>query len=344
MFSFGNPQYLFLLLFVPVVLGLFLLSRHARTKKLKKYGNLLILQQQMPTASRYTPWIRISLELLAFVLIVVMLARPLAKTEQELKTVKVQGSEVVVAVDLSNSMLASTTEDVDGMSRLQRTKHVVEKLFERLENDKVGLVVFAGDAFVQMPLTNDFSAAKHYLNSLSTNMIDNQGTAIGAAIETSMSLFSDNPQCQKSIVLITDGENHEDDAEQSVRAAKDAGVIVNVVGVGSAKAMPIPWQGGYLTTENGQVVTTAFNESAAMNLAKIGDGVYVSANNTAVVDILDDQLKKAKKTNMEKKVFTPANEQFPVVAWMVLALLVVSLFVTDKKISWLMNTNFFSKK
>ena len=175
-------------------------------------------------------------------------------------------------------------------------------------------------------------------------MIDNQGTAIGAAIETSMSLFSDNPQCQKSIVLITDGENHEDDAEQSVRAAKDAGVIVNVVGVGSAKAMPIPWEGGYLTTENGQVVTTAFNESAAMNLAKIGDGVYVSANNTAVVDILDDQLKKAKKTNMEKKVFTPANEQFPVVAWMVLALLVVSLFVTDKKISWLMNTNFFSKK
>ena len=184
MFSFGNPQYLFLLLLVPVVLGLFLLSRHARTKKLKKYGNLLILQQQMPTASRYTPWIRISLELLAFVLIVVMLARPLAKTEQELKTVKVQGSEVVVAVDLSNSMLASTTEDVDGMSRLQRTKHVVEKLFERLENDKVGLVVFAGDAFVQMPLTNDFSAAKHYLNSLSTNMIENQGTAIGAAIET----------------------------------------------------------------------------------------------------------------------------------------------------------------
>lgn len=343
MFSFGNPKILFLLFLLPVVFGLFMLSRIAREKKLKKFGNLEVLQGQMPDASRYLPWIKISIELLLIAVVVVILARPRAKGTSSLTSKKVQGSEIVVAMDISNSMLASSTNSEDGISRLQRAKFIVEKLFDRLQNDKVGLVVFAGDAYVQMPITNDFSSAKMFLNSLSTNMVSNQGTAIGAAIETSMGMFSNNPKCQKSIVLITDAENHEDDAIEMAKAAKSKGVDIEVVGVGDSKPMPIPMGNGTYMQYEGQVVQTAFNEQAAQEIAKVGTGVYVSGNNANAVDILSDQLKKAKKTNMDKKVFSPNDEQFPVFAWMALLLLVVDIMVSEKKISWLTKTNLFGK-
>uniref|UniRef100_UPI003FEE8483 vWA domain-containing protein n=1 Tax=Candidatus Limisoma sp. TaxID=3076476 RepID=UPI003FEE8483 len=198
MFSLGNPKILFLLLLIPAMFGLFLLARKARTKKLKRYGRLDVVLGQIPDASRYTPWIKIGVELLLVAVVIVILARPRAKGSSPLPSKKVQGSEIVVAMDISNSMLASSTKDADGISRLQQAKFIVEKLFDRMTNDKVGLVVFAGDAYVQMPITNDFSSAKMFLNSLSTNMVSNQGTAIGAAIETSMVLFSTNPKCQTS--------------------------------------------------------------------------------------------------------------------------------------------------
>ena len=196
MFSFGNPKILFLLLLIPAMFGLFLLARKARTKKLKRYGRLDVVLGQIPDASRYTPWIKIGVELLLVAVVIVILARPRAKGSSTLTSKKVQGSEIVVAMDISNSMLASSTNDADGISRLQQAKFIVEKLFDRMTNDKVGLVVFAGDAYVQMPITNDFSSAKMFLNSLSTNMVSNQGTAIGAAIETSMGLFSNNPNAR----------------------------------------------------------------------------------------------------------------------------------------------------
>ncbi len=343
MFSFGNPKILFLLFLLPVIFGLFMLSRLAREKKLKRFGNLEVLQGQMPDASRYLPWIKISIELLLVAVVVVILARPRAKGSSSLTNKKVQGSEIVVAMDISNSMLASSTNSEDGISRLQRAKFIVEKLFDRLQNDKVGLVVFAGDAYVQMPITNDFSSAKMFLNSLSTNMVSNQGTAIGAAIETSMGMFSNNPKCQKSIVLITDAENHEDDAIEMAKTAKSKGVDIEVVGVGDSKPMPIPMGNGTYMQYEGQVVQTAFNEQVAQEIAKVGTGVYVSGNNSNAVDILSDQLKKAKKTNMDKKVFSPNDEQFPVFAWMALLLLVVDIMVSEKKISWLTKTNLFGK-
>lgn len=344
MFSFGYPKLLFLLFLLPVVFGLFLLARRAREKKLKKFGNVAVLQSQMPEVSSYTPWIKISLQLLALAMVVIILARPRAKMETSASNIKVQGSEIVIAIDISNSMLASSTDDPSGVSRLQRAKFLVEKLIDRFQNDKVGLVVFAGDAYVQSPVTDDFSSAKLFLSSLSPEMVSNQGTAIGAAVDMAMSLFSDNPQCQKSIVLITDGENHEDDAVQMAKSAHEKGVEIDVVGVGTATAMQIPMgDGTYLTDGSGQVVKTAFNEAAAMEIAKAGSGVYVSAGNSDAVDILDDQLKKAKKTNMERKVFSPNEEQFPVFAWVAMLLLIVEVLISDKKISWLKNTNFFGK-
>lgn len=345
MFSFGYPQLLILLLLLPILFGLYVLTRKARNKKLKQFGQLPVLNLQMPEVSRYTPWIKISLELLLVAVIVVILARPRAKGEASASTVNVQGSEVVVALDISNSMLASSTEDPKGISRLQRSKFLVEKLIDKFENDKVGIVVFAGDAYLQLPVTDDFSSAKLFLNSLSPSLISNQGTAIGAAIDLSMTAFSENPQCQKSIVLITDGENHEDDAVRAAKTAKEKGVEIDVVSVGTSKPMAMPLgDGTFLTDENGQAAMTACNEEMAMDIAKIGTGVYVSANNSDAVDILADQIAKAKKANMQKKIFTPNDEQFPVFAWIALALLIIDLLVSDKKISWLINTNFFGKQ
>lgn len=344
MFSFGYPILLFLLFAVPVLFGLFLLSRKARTKKLKKFGSLSVLDGLMPEVSKYTPWIKISIQLFLAVVVIVMLARPRAKGLSTMNNVNVQGSEVVIALDISNSMLASSTDKPDGISRLQRAKFLVEKLIDRLGNDRVGLVVFAGDAYVQLPMTNDFGSAKLFLNTLSPSAISNQGTAIGAAVDLSMSVFSSDPKCQKTIVLITDGENHEDDALAAVKAAKEKGVEINVVGVGTEKPMAIPLgDGTYLTDEDGQAAMTAFNETAAMEIAKAGTGVYVAANNSDAVDVLDNQIKKAKKTNMQKKIFSPADEQFPVFAWIALILLIADVLISDKKISWLVNTNFFGK-
>ena len=344
MFSFGYPHMLVLLAIIPVLFGLFVWSRKAREKKLKKFGQLSVLSQLMPDVSRYTPWIKIGLELVLILVIVVMLARPRAKTGVTSSNMKVQGSEVVIALDISNSMRASSTDDVDGISRLQQSKFLVQKLFDRLRNDKVGLVVFAGDAFVQMPVTDDFSSAKLFLNSLSTDMIPNQGTAIGAAIDMSMSLFSADKQCQRSIILITDGENHEDDAAKMAKAAAEKGVVINVVGAGTPKPMAIPMGNGtYLRDGNGQIAMTTFNEAAASELARIGSGVYVSANNANAVNVLDDQMKKAVKSNMERRVFSPSDEQFPVFAWVALVLLLLDILLTDQKISWLRKTNFFGK-
>ena len=344
MFSFGNPIFLVLLAAIPLLLGLFVLTRRAREKKLKKFGKPVVLQMQMPDASKYTPWIKITLQLLAVALIVVVLARPRAKGKSFDSTVTVQGSEVMIALDISNSMLASSTENTDGISRLKRSKFLVEKLIDRLENDKVGLVGFAGDAYLQMPLTTDFGSAKLFLNSLSPSMISNQGTAIGSAIDLSMTAFSSNPKCQKTIVLITDGENHEDDAVGAASAAKEKGVEIDVVGVGTAKAMAIPMgDGTFLKDGQGQIAMTSFNEPAAMKVAQEGGGVYVQASNSNAVDILDDQIRKAKKSNMQKKVFSPSEEQFPAFAWIILAVLIIDVLITDKKISWLINTNFFGK-
>lgn len=343
MFSFGNPKILFLLLLIPAFLCLFILQRRLRIKNLRKFGDLNLLKSQMPMVSDYTPWIRISLMLLAIAVIVVILARPRVRGNSTLNTKKVQGSEVVVAIDISNSMLASSTDSEKGVSRLQRTKFIVEKLFEKIADDKVGLVVFAGDAYVQMPITNDFSSAKLFLNSLSTDLVGNQGTAIGSAIEESTSLFSNDKKCQKSIILITDAENHEDDAIAMAKEAQKFGIEINVVGVGTGTPMPIRLKDGTYMTFDGQIVKTACDEKAASEIAKIGKGVYVTADNSDAVNILSDQLNKAKKTNMDKKVFSPADEQFPVFSWLALVLLITECMLSNKKISWLTKTNFFGK-
>ena len=345
MFIFANPEYLYLLILIPVILGLFLLSRMIRAKNIKKYGNPALLEAQMPDVSKYKPWIKISIQLVALALIVIILARPRAMGNSKAETINVQGIEVMVALDVSNSMLASSTDDPNGISRLQQAKLLLEKLIDKLGNDKVGLIVFAGDAYTQIPITADFVSAKMFLSNIEPSMVPTQGTAIGAAIKMAANSFTADDKIQKSIILITDGENHEDDAVEAAKDAHDKGIQINVLGVGTPKGAPIPigGKGNYMKDESGNIVITQPNEQIAQDVANAGKGIYVSGTNRDALNVLDARLKELSKSNISKNVFSPNDEQFPVFAWVALALLICDIFVLDRKISWLKNINFFSK-
>ena len=210
MFSFANPEYLYLLLLLPIVAGLFWLSQRAKAKKIAKFGRAGVVKELMPEQSKYKPWIRLTVELVLLATIVVILARPRGGAQETNTTMK--GIEVMICLDVSNSMNAASDDDAPDVSRLQRSKQVLEKLIDRITGNKVGLIVFAGNAYMQMPITGDAQSAKMYLSSINTDMVPTQGTAIGAAINMACQCFSSNPRTQKTIIVITDGENLEDDA------------------------------------------------------------------------------------------------------------------------------------
>lgn len=213
MFRFAQPEYLYLLILVPVLWGLFIYGRYRSRRNLAKYGNPSVLAPLMTDVSKYKPWIKFIFQQLAFIVIIFMLARP--QFGSKLETVKKQGVEIMIALDVSNSMMA---KDI-APNRLEKAKMMLSKLVDELDNDKIGLIVFAGDAYTQLPITSDFVSAKMFLNTINPSMVPTQGTAIGRAISTAMNSFSPNESVDKAIIVITDAENHEDDAAQMAQAA-----------------------------------------------------------------------------------------------------------------------------
>jgi Ca-activated chloride channel family protein len=344
MFDFANPHLLYLLLTCVAVAGLYVLARAARRRKLRRFGRPDVVEALMPEASRYKPAIKIVLEVLALAALVIVLARPRAgQKEQE---ARVDGIEVMIAFDVSNSMLASSSDDPAGISRLDRSRLVLEKLIDRLHNDKVGLVIFAGDAKTQLPLTTDFYSAKMYLNELQPGMIANQGTDISMAIDMAMNGFSADEDTRKAIILITDSEDHEGEAIEAAKLAKENGIQVNVVGVGSAKGAPIPMSGrsgDYLRDMQGNVVTTTINEELGKQLAEAAGGVYVNAAASSALEDLESKLDSLEKSEFNRISYTAGAEQFPTFAWLALILLVVDVLVLERKIGWLTHINFFTK-
>lgn len=344
MFDFANPHLLYLLLTCVAVAGLYALARAARRRKLRRFGRPEVVEALMPEASRYKPAIKIVLEVLALAALVIVLARPRAgQKEQE---ARVDGIEVMIAFDVSNSMLASSSDDPAGISRLDRSRLVLEKLIDRLHNDKVGLVIFAGDAKTQLPLTTDFYSAKMYLNELQPGMIANQGTDISMAIDMAMNGFSADEDTRKAIILITDSEDHEGEAIEAAKLAKENGIQVNVVGVGSAKGAPIPMSGrsgDYLRDMQGNVVTTTINEELGKQLAEAAGGVYVNAAASSALEDLESKLDSLEKSEFNRISYTAGAEQFPTFAWLALILLVVDVLVLERKIGWLTHINFFTK-
>lgn len=350
MITFANPTALYLLFIIVVIAGLFVLSRIARRNKLKRFGQLHVIRHLIPHSSRYMPTVKIVVELLAMAFLIIAIARPilpLSPSDEGDKEIS-SGIEIMICVDVSNSMRASSTADENGISRMQRAKFILEKLVDKFHNDKVGLIVFAGDAYMQLPITSDYISAKMFLNNLNPGVVPTQGTAIGAAIEMATNSFSPESEFQKAILLITDVENFEDDAIQATKQAKDAGIQVDVIGLGTATPVRIPIDdnaSSYMIDNDGTEAKTAINEELGEKIAKAGNGIYISGNASDAVNQISEQL-----DDLSKKEFTritannPADELFPLCAVIALILLAIDTLLPYSKINWLTKYTFFSRK
>ena len=345
MFDFANPYLLYLLWLVPVFAGVYWLARRSRRRRLAKFGRQEVIAHLMPEASRYKPAIKITLRLIALAALVFVLARPRAGEKEHDESVA--GIEVMIAFDVSNSMLASSTDDPNGTPRLDRARLLLEKLLGRLHNDKVGLVIFAGSAKVQFPMTTDFYTAMMYLNELSPSMMTYQGTSVAEAIGMAMNGFSPDENVHKAIILITDSEDHEGDAVEAAKAAAEKGIQIDVVGLGSAKGAPIPMPGSrneYFTDREGHMVLTTLNEQLATDIAAAGKGIFVNGAASDALDRLADQLETLQKSEFKHVTYSAGAEQFPLFAWIALLFLVLDAFVLDRKNNLLKKINFFSNK
>ena len=345
MFDFAYPHLSILFLLPILIILLYWWSRHNRIIQLKKIGNLTVLSNLMPDVSKYMSNIKIILNIIIVIILVLILCRP-RHGEKEL-TNSQYGNEIFIALDVSNSMLASSTDDPNGTSRLDKAKLLLEKLITKLDNDRIGLIVFAGEAYLQLPITSDFVSAKQYIDIISTDMVPSQGTAIADAIELAMNAYSADESMHKALILITDSEDHLGDAVSMAKNAHKQNIQVNVIGLGSEKGAPIPINkesNQFLTDYNGQTITTALNIKLAQDLANAGNGIYVNANSGTAINDISKQLDKLSKSELKSVKYKASAEMFPVFAWIALILLIIDIFVLEKKINWLKNIHFFSKK
>ena len=341
MFRFADPTYLYLLAVIPVLAIIRFLTYRNQKKRLRKFGDPKLLRSLMPDVSRFRPAVKFWMLQGALALLIVMLARPQfgTKISNEQRT----GIETIIAMDISNSMLA---EDITP-SRLDRSKMMVENLVDHFTNDKIGLLVFAGDAFVQLPITSDYVSAKMFLSSIDPSMMATQGTDIARAIDMATHSFTQEEGIGKAIIVITDGEDHEGGALESAKAAKDAGMRVYVLGVGSTQGapIPIPGTGDYMKDNTGNTVMSALNEDMCRQVAQAGGGAYIHVeNNSAAQDQLDNELSKLAKKETTSTVYSEFDEQFQAVAILALLLLILEICIFDRRNPLLKRLSLFGSK
>ncbi len=340
MFRFGNSEYLWGLLIIPLLTLFFVWSRLARKKALKRYGNPEILKQLMPYVSAGRPNFKFILLMLALAFFVVGMARP--QFGSKLKKVKREGVELIIALDVSNSMMA---EDIQP-NRLERAKRAISRLLDRLKDDKIGLIVFAGDAYTQLPITTDYNSAKLFLNSINTQIVPKQGTAIGSAIDLAMKSFSPSGEANKAIIVITDGENHEDDPVAAAQRANEKDIVVHTIGMGLPQGSPIPiiknGQKDYLKDRDGNVVITKLDEQTLEKVASAGKGIYIRANNTQIgLNALFDEINKMQKEELESRVYSEYDDQFQYLFAAGIFLLLLEFVILERKNRYLKNIKLF---
>lgn len=270
----SQPIYLWLLLLVPLFFVVQVLVNNLRRRRIRRFGDETLVEAMMPSYASAKVWLRLSLFSVAFCFFVLALSRP--QRGIRLKEQQVTGAEVMIALDVSNSMLA---EDYSP-NRLERAKLAISQVSEKLRDDRIGLILFAGDSYVQIPLTSDYISARMFLNSITTGSVPVQGTAIGSAIELAMNSFSENSDKSRAIVVITDGENHEDDPIAAAKMAAEKGIRVFTIGVGSKEGtfIPLP-DGNYITDADGNNVVTRLDDETLQQIASEGGGLYVQSTN-----------------------------------------------------------------
>ena len=342
MFRFANIEMLWWLLTIPVFVVVYIIATRRKRRQLIEFGDPELMAQLMPDASKSRPIVKFSLIMVALTLLIIATARP--QYGQQEKTVKRQGIEVMVALDISNSMLA---EDVVP-NRLDRAKQILSKMIDNMVDDKVGLVVFAGEAFTQLPITCDYVSAKMFLNTISPNLIPTQGTAIGAALQTAITSFgAQDSEVGRAIILITDGENHEDDAVAAAKKAQELGIQVFVVGIGKPEGSPIPKPGtnDYFKDRAGQVVVSRLNEEMCQEIAAAGKGVYVRCDNTnTAMRAVQQELDRIATSEIETTVYADYNEQYQSFVLIALLLLVIDFFIMMRQNHRLSRMDLFKER
>lgn len=337
MFRFANPQYLWLLAAVPVLIALFALAARNRRRRLARFGSPELLGGLMPDVSTG----RVQFKFILFCTAVALLALAAARPQfgSKLREEKSQGIEMMLAVDVSNSMLAEDFEP----NRLERTKYAINKLFDGLKQDRVGLVVFAGEPKVQLPITSDYRMAKAFAKRIDPSLVRVQGTAIGKALEQALLAFSGD--AAGVIILITDGENHDDDAVAVARRAAEMGIRIYTIGIGTPEGAPIQIGGEFIKDEKGDMVVSKLNEEMLAQIAEITDGAYVRSSKQSIgLDEIIDGINRMEQTELSTVRFEEFNEQYQYLLGAALLLLLLEFFVLDRRNPLLAHLNIFREK
>lgn len=344
MIQFENPYYLWLLCVIPILIAIAWLLSSWRKKTLSKYGEPAVVQQLFPEVSKTKRVWKQVLFILAILLMIIGVVNPQIGTK--LQKSENKGADLMICLDVSNSMLAEDLEP----NRLDKAKLAIARLIDELQGDRIGLIVFAGEAYVQLPITTDYAAAKMFLESVNTHLISSQGTAIGKAIELAIESFGKETGKNKAILIITDGENHEDNAIDIATEAAGKGIAIHTIGIGSEGGAPIPILKsnvhiGYRKDKEGNTVISKLNETMLQQIAAAGNGVYVRASNSSVgLNNVLNAIEQLEKKQYESKWYADYEDRFQWFIAPALFLLLIELLINEKKSKWVERLNFFGEE
>lgn len=342
MFRFAHVELLYLLIVVPLLVVFYIVAVGRKKKAIAEFGNPELLKPLMPLLSFKRGAWKFVMLLVALVFVILGVAGP--QFGSKLQQVQKQGVELMVVLDVSNSMMAQDIKP----SRLDKAKMAIARMVEKLSNDKVGMIVFAGDAYVQLPITTDYSSAKLFLSNISTDVVPVQGTAIGSAIDLAAKSFTPETETSKAIIVITDGENHQDDAVAAAGRARGNGITVHTIGMGLEQGGPIPEKGQsgqFMKDGNGAIVVSKLDEQMLKDIAKAGEGLYVRASNTDVgLNQLLDEVNRMEKTLLEERVYADYAEKYQYFLLAGLFFIFVEFMILGRKNKRLLKINLFKTK
>jgi Ca-activated chloride channel family protein len=341
MFRFAHPGLLYLLIVILLLVVFYVVMVGKKRKAIAEFGNPELLKPLMPLLSFKRGTWKFVMLMLALAFVILGVAGP--QFGSKLQQVKKKGVELMIVLDVSNSMMAQDIKP----SRLEKAKMAISRMVEKLSDDKVGLVVFAGDAYVQLPITTDYSSAKLFLSGINTDIVPVQGTAIGSAIDLAARSFTPEAETSKAIIVITDGENHQDDAIIAAKRAHEKGIVVHTIGMGLEQGAPIPQKGAsgqFMKDGQGNVVISKLDENTLQEVAKAGEGVYVRASNTDVgLNQLLDEVNQMEKTLLEERVYSDYAEKYQYFLLVGLFFIWVEFMILGRKNKYFMKINIFRR-
>lgn len=339
-----EKKYLYLLFILPILVLIFLYNLYWKRKKQRLFGDLELIKKLSPEKSVFKPVLKLIVFLLALTCIIIALVNPKIGTKSE--TIKREGIDIVFAVDVSKSMLC---EDI-APSRLEKSKQIVSQIISQLGSDRIGIIAYAGSSFPVLPITTDYSVAKMFLQSMNPSIVSSQGTSLDDAIKLSTTYFDKKDKTKKLLIMISDGEDHSEGAESAAEEANNTGIKIITIGIGTEKGGPIPLKvngvvSSFQRDNNNEVVITKLNPESLKSIAKATKGGYLNGNNTKeVLDYIKNAMDNIEKTEFESEQFTDFNAQFQWFLGFGFFLLVIDIFLLEKKTKWIRKMNLFNEK